>query len=221
MGDVSIAVDRADKEFLAKRKFNQLLFLRGLECFVKNRTGSLVAGVYKGYSQRPQDFLSDRNIGILRRYMMIDRYWGRFFGSAADSAVLLDYLDLKDEVVTATEIFAELGLDQLSGDFTTACLDATVMGRKYHFDSAFQVVLDLAVLILESKQVGCFNLASVGGARSRMMRIDIAAKENTQITQALKYFSLMPEAHAIAETLDDDELFELGDLCEELRLQLD
>lgn len=153
--------------------------------------------------------------------MMIDRYWGRFFGATPDSAILLEYLDLKDEVVTATEIFADLGLDQLSGNFTEAHLDTTVLGRQYHFDSAFQVILDLSVLILESKQAGCFNLARVGGARSRMMRIDIAAKENTQITQALKYFALMPEEHVIAQELDDDELFELGDLCEELRAQLD
>ncbi len=153
--------------------------------------------------------------------MMIDRYWGRFFGSTIDSAVLLDYLDLKDEVVSLTEIFADLGLDQLSGNFTEAQLNTVVLGRKYHFDSAFQVILDLSVLLLESKRVGRFNLARVGGARSRMMRIDTEPKENIQITQALKYFALMPEEHAIAAGMDDDELFELGDLCEELRLQLD
>ena len=149
--------------------------------------------------------------------MMIDRFWGTYFGASVDSATLVEYLDTKGEIIPVSEIFTDLGLDALAGDYTQAELDA----GGFHFDAAFHVVADLAVLLIESKETGRFNLARIGGARDRMMRIDAGMKENIQITQALKYFSLMPEEHSIAADYDDDALDEFGNLCEELRLLLD
>ncbi|AKK04926.1 Immunity protein 41 [Corynebacterium mustelae] len=153
--------------------------------------------------------------------MKIDQYWGTYFGESADSATFVRYLDVKPEVVSATEIFTDLGLDLLKGNFTESGCHATIGEEEFSFDSAFRVILDLSVLLIESKSVGRFNLARIGGARSRMMRIDPTPKENVQITQALKYFSLMPEAFAVAEEFDEDQLYELGNLCEEIRHQLD
>lgn len=86
--------------------------------------------------------------------MIIDTYWGKFFGDSADSRTLTQYLDSKSEVLTIEEIFQDFHLDELHGNYTEASLD----GAGFHFDSAFQLVLDLSVLILESKKVGRLTL---------------------------------------------------------------
>lgn len=154
--------------------------------------------------------------------MIIDKYWGRFFGDSADSATLVAYLDAKDkEILEVSEIFADLGIDKLAGNYTDARLDATVDGVDYHFDQVFPVIMDLSVLLLESKTTRRFNLARIGGPKDRNMRVDAGPKENTQITTALKYFALMPEEHAIAEQFDEDDWYEIGNLCEEIRASLD
>lgn len=158
--------------------------------------------------------------------MIIDKYWGRYFGDSPDSAVLVAYLDDKgEEILDVADIFRDLGLEELHGNYTDAQLDADVAtpaGEKhYHFDHAFQVIMDLSVLLLESKSTRRFNLARVGGADDRFMRIDSQPKHNTQITTALKYFALMPEEHAITERFEDDDWDEVGNLCEEIRGQLD
>ncbi|AEG81015.1 hypothetical protein AY498_10580 [Corynebacterium ulcerans] len=148
--------------------------------------------------------------------MIIDTYWGRFFGDSADSRTLTQYLDSKSEVVTIEEIFQDFHLDELHGNYTEASLD----GAGFHFDSAFQVVLDLSVLILESKKVGRFNLARIGGPHDRMMRIDATSERILPLAIALKHYALSPEDYRL-EHIDEADWYELGNLCEEVRAQLD
>ncbi|CAB0550666.1 hypothetical protein CIP107534_00595 [Corynebacterium diphtheriae] len=94
--------------------------------------------------------------------MIIDQYWGKYFGDSADSQRLAQYLAGKNrEVLPTSEIFQDFQLAQLSGNYTQASLD----GAGWHFDSAFQFVIDLAVLVLESKKVGRFSIARIGARR--------------------------------------------------------
>ncbi|MDO4762616.1 MAG: imm68 putative immunity domain-containing protein [Corynebacterium sp.] len=153
--------------------------------------------------------------------MMIERYWGRFFGEHTDSQELVRYLDTLPEVCTLEEIFTQSGLKNLGGDLTAGSIDFTVGENTFHAEYAFLWLLDVAVLLLESKRVGRFNLARIRGARSRMMRIDSSPKEFVQLTQAMKYFSLDPYEFSCAQLWDEDELDELCNLCEEIRVQLD
>lgn len=153
--------------------------------------------------------------------MIIDQYWGHYFGDSPDSIVLVNYLDTKNTEVDLIKIFADLRLDELAGDYTTADITTTVDGITYHFNSAFQVILDLSVLLLESRRVGAFDLARIGGPNSRLLCITAESHESVQITTALKYFALMPERHRLADNLDEDQRYELGNLCEEIRGQLD
>ncbi|CAB0683831.1 imm68 putative immunity domain-containing protein [Corynebacterium diphtheriae] len=150
--------------------------------------------------------------------MIIDQYWGKYFGDSADSQRLAQYLAGKNrEVLTTSEIFQDFQLAQLSGNYTQASLD----GAGWHFDSAFQFVIDLAVLVLESKKVGRFSIARIGGPEDRFMRIDAATDELLPITMALKHYALVPEDYLFSHGIDEDDWYELGNLCEEIRAQLD
>ncbi|BAC17426.1 hypothetical protein HMPREF0290_1114 [Corynebacterium efficiens YS-314] len=120
------------------------------------------------------------------------------FGTSDEATALLKHLQQRSgETVDVTDVFTELGLDKLSGNYT----DTQVEG----YGDAFMVVAALAALIVGEGEV----------------TLHVDAKEKTQISTALKYFALSPEEHAVAERFDEDDLYEVADLAEELRGQLD
>lgn len=153
--------------------------------------------------------------------MFIDQYWGEVSAAAQhDAQALVDYLGSKsEEIVAVADIFSDLGLTDLAGNFTGGELDAGPDSGPAHFSYTYNPVLVLAVLLLESKKVGRFNLARVGGKQDRMMRIDADPKTHTQITTALKYFALSPEDHEAAQSYE--EPYDVADLSEELRGKLE
>lgn len=151
---------------------------------------------------------------------MIETYWGNYFGTwTPDSATLIEYLATKTPKVELHEIFHELGLEALNGNYTDAELDATIAGVRYHFTNAFHVILDLSILLAQSNTNG-LDLASVGKQSAEIVIVP-SSKESTQITQALKYFTLMPEAYRFSESLSEEDVQVLEDLVEEVRLKLD
>ena len=49
---------------------------------------------------------------------IIEKYWDNYIGSTDDSLTLLEYLiDKKKTEISLSEIFADIGLDKLNGDF--------------------------------------------------------------------------------------------------------
>lgn len=120
------------------------------------------------------------------------------FGTSDEAKALIKHVkERSGETIDVTALFAELGLDKLSGNYTDTHLEG--------YGDAFMVVAALATLIVEKGEV--------------KLRVD--AKESTQISTALKYFALSPEEHAVAERFEEDDLYEVADLAEELRGQLD
>ena len=120
------------------------------------------------------------------------------FGTSDEATALLKHLQQRSgETIDITDVFTELGLDKLSGNYTDTQLEG--------YGDAFMVVAALAALIVEEGEV----------------TLHVDAKEKTQISTALKYFALSPEEHAVAERFDEDDLYEVADLAEELRGQLD
>lgn len=120
------------------------------------------------------------------------------FGTSVEAEAVMAYLQGNaGEPVDVATVFAELGLDKLSGNYTDTVVDG--------FGDAFMVVAALATLIVEKGEAG----------------LPVDAKEKTQISTALKYFALSPEDHAVAQRFDEDDLYEVADLAEELRGQLD
>ena len=120
------------------------------------------------------------------------------FNTSAEATALIRHLQQQSgETIDVGDVFTELGLDKLSGNYTDTQLDG--------YGDAFMVVAALATLVVENSEVN----------------LHIDAKEKTQISTALKYFALSPEEHAVAGRFDEDDLYEVADLAEELRGQLD
>ncbi|ANE03297.1 imm68 putative immunity domain-containing protein [Corynebacterium crudilactis] len=144
---------------------------------------------------------------------ILETYWAPHFGSTDEASALVSYLaQATSDPIEVHALFADLGLDRLSGNYTDTELDG--------FGDAFLVVAALSVLIAENKAAGAIDLGQLGGAQ-KTVRLHMDSKENTQINTALKYFALSPEDHAAAERFDEDDLTELADLSEQLRGQLD
>lgn len=145
---------------------------------------------------------------------VIQTYWDTEFGGTPEAQALVAYLAaLNSGSVEVHTVFADLGLDGLSGNYTDTDLDG--------FGEAFLVVAALAVLIAESKASGSVDLGDVGGSAGQRITVHVESKENNQINTALKYFALSPEDHAAEARFGEDELIEFADLCEQLRRQLD
>ncbi|WP_425429787.1 imm68 putative immunity domain-containing protein [Corynebacterium pacaense] len=106
-------------------------------------------------------------------------------------------VDSGNPAIEVRQVFSDLGLDRLSGNYT----DTRIEG----FGDAFMLVAALAALIVESER----------------LTFHVDSKENTQINTALKYFALSPEDHAAANRFDEDDLSEFADLSEQLRGRLD
>lgn len=120
------------------------------------------------------------------------------FRTSEEAAALSTHLQqYSGETVELSSLFAELGLDKLSGNYTDTQLDG--------YGDAFMVVAALAVEMVENKDAG----------------IHAGSKEKTQIGTALKYFALSPEDHAVAARFKEDDLYDVADRAEELRGQLD
>lgn len=120
------------------------------------------------------------------------------FGTSEEAQALINHVkERSGETIDVTALFAELGLDKLSGNYTDTHLDG--------YGDAFMVVAALATLIVDKGEV----------------KFQVDAKENTQISTALKYFAFSPEEHTVAERFGEDELYDVADLAEELRGQLD
>lgn len=125
-------------------------------------------------------------------------YLDTYFGTSTEAEALTTYLESLDtSPIEVREVFAEFGLDQLSGNYTDTAIDGV--------GDSFMVVAALAALIVSSPTLS----------------FHVDPKENTQIDTALKYFALSPEDHSVAERFNDDDLSEFADLCEQLRGSLD
>lgn len=112
-----------------------------------------------------------------------------------------------------SKIFADLGLEELSGDYTDTTLDG--------FGDSFIVVYTLAVLLAEMKENGSVDLTKFGASEASPLQIHVEPKENTQIGTALKYFALSPEDHSVSGEFTEDKLADFADSAEELRLSLE
>ncbi|NLF90933.1 MAG: hypothetical protein GX570_06260 [Corynebacterium marinum] len=141
-------------------------------------------------------------------------YWNTYFGRTPEAHALVEHIaGMNFGTVEVHAVFADLGLDGLSGNYTDTEIDG--------FGDAFLVVAALAVLVAETRAAGSTDLGDVGGPAGQRVAVHVESKENTQISTALKYFALSPDDHAAEARFDEDELTEFADLCEQLRGRLD
>ena len=87
------------------------------------------------------------------------KYWNNYIGDSDDSLTLLEYLANKqEETITLEEVFSDLGLEALDGDFrhpeepiTTSINipEAGIEDLYVDFYFAINIILDLAAMRME------------------------------------------------------------------------
>ena len=156
--------------------------------------------------------------------MYIEKYWCNYIGGTDDSLTLVDYLYEKGKTeLSLSEIFNDTGLSKLNWNFRTSPdLEYTFEDRCHEFYYAIDLITDLAALILESKKSGGFNIKDLFDEESRelFVKITTTPEENQAINRALEDFIANPLEYDLHEMVDDDDMLEMAQECENLRKDL-
>lgn len=163
-----------------------------------------------------------------------NKYWNNYIGDTDDSLTLVEYLAGKEkEEISLGEIFSEIGLDKLNGDFRKHDDPLTVVfsnGESEYeepyieFYYAIDLITDLAALLLECKVSGSVNLCELFGGDLETavpdIRITATPEKHELMNKALKDFVSDPLAYDLSEMCSEDEMSEMAAVCEELRKEL-
>lgn len=157
--------------------------------------------------------------------MYIEKYWGNYIGGTDDSLTLVEYLEDKQKAeISLSEIFADTGLDKLSGDFRKTEPELGYVdseGREYPFYYAIDLVTDLAALMLECKVNGSVSLAQLSeDGEGSEVSILSTPEEKAVIHKALADFAENPLAYDLREMVPDEDMREMAQECEKLRGEL-
>ena len=151
--------------------------------------------------------------------MYIEKYWGDYIGGSDDSMTLMEYLAAKPLKLTMGEIFSDIGLDG-ADDLKAASFTTEIDGLEVEFQFAISVIADLAALLLECRKNGRVDLSELWEELDGELVLTALSDEDNIINAALKTFAEAPTEYEISEMMDEDELQEFAELCEELRCEL-
>ena len=163
-----------------------------------------------------------------------NKYWNNYIGDTDDSLTLIEYLaDKHKEELSLGEIFSDIGLDKLNGDFREHDDPLTVVLKNISSDYeepyiefyyAIDLITDLAALMLECKVSGSVNLCELAGEDLETAVPDICitatSEEHKQMNQALADFVSSPLDYDLSEMCPEEDMLEMAELCEELRKEL-
>ncbi len=163
-----------------------------------------------------------------------NKYWNHYIGDTDDSLTLVEYLaDKRKEEISLGEIFSDIGLDKLNGDFRQHDEPLTVilanMESDYdepsaEFYYAINLISDLAALLLECKVNGSVNLCELFGEDLDTDVPDICItatpEEHTLLNKALMDFVSEPLTYDLSEMVPEEDVLETAAICEELRKEL-
>ena len=162
-----------------------------------------------------------------------DKYWNNYIGDTDDSLTLVEYLaDKRKEEISLAEIFSDLGLDKLNGNFCqhdeplAAVLenDESEDEPYVEFYYAVDLIMDLAALLLECKVNGSVNLCELAGYDLETNVPDICIRatpeEHKLMNKALMDFVSEPAAYDVSEMCPEEEMLETAEICEKLRQEL-
>ncbi|MDE7424004.1 MAG: hypothetical protein K2N51_09955 [Lachnospiraceae bacterium] len=166
--------------------------------------------------------------------MYITKYLdsGYIFGTD-DSLTFLEYLKEKQkEEISLEEIFSDIGLDKLNGDFRQHEEPLTVVLANVESDYdepymefyyAIDLIMNIAALLLECKVSGSVDLCELceeEDLENGMIRITATPEEHQLINKALKDFSAAPLDYDLSEMVDEEEMKEMAGIGEKLRKEL-
>ncbi len=168
-----------------------------------------------------QVFLMDPQAHKAAEYSINIKYWNHGFGMQDDSFVLLKYLaDKGKAAISVTELFSDLGLDKMQGDFK----QTRDLLKKTNIKYAINIITDLAALLLECKINQTVNLNKLAwrNIKSAVSEICITAtpEEHALINKTLMDFASEPSAYDLSEVYNKNYLQKFALLCKELRKEL-
>ncbi len=163
-----------------------------------------------------------------------NKYWNNYIGDTDDSLTLVAYLaDKNKEEISLEEIFSDIGLDKLNGDFREHDVPLTVvltnMESDYEepyieFYYAIDLITDLAALLLECKVNGSINLCELFGddLEINVSNVYITAKpeEHKLVNKALTDFVSAPLDYDLSEMCPEEDMLEMARICGELKKEL-
>lgn len=163
-----------------------------------------------------------------------EKYWNNYIGDSDDSLSLVEYLaDKHSETVTLEEIFRDLGLHQLNGNFRSS--DVSITANVQHLDTVYEdayveffyaidVITDLAAILLECKINEKVNLCELFGGKLKTPTPEISIvstpKEEEIIKNALADFCNHPLEYDLSEVCSESEMLEMAELCRALLKEL-
>ncbi|MCI9617678.1 MAG: hypothetical protein HFG31_06700 [Eubacterium sp.] len=163
-----------------------------------------------------------------------NKYWNNYIGDTDDSLTLVAYLaDKNKEEISLGEIFSDIGLDKLNGDFREHDVPLTVvltnMESDYEepyieFYYAIDLITDLAALLLECKVNGSINLCELFGDDLQInvsnVYITVTSEEHKLINKALTDFVSAPLDYDLSEMCPEEDMLEMARICGDLKKEL-
>lgn len=163
-----------------------------------------------------------------------NKYWNNYIGDTDDSLALIEYLaDKRAPKISLTEIFSDIGLDKLQGNFRQNEEPLMVVLKNVEsdydephiaFSCAIDLIMDLAALLLECKINGSVDLNELVGYEMEtdvpIVCITATEQEHQLIHKALADFVSEPMVYDSSELCSEEELAEIAALCENLRKEL-
>lgn len=163
-----------------------------------------------------------------------DKYWNNYIGDTDDSLTLVAYLADKNKAeISVGEIFSDIGLDRLNGDFRQHDDPLTVVLHNassdyeepyMEFYYAIDVITDLAAILLECKVSGSVDLCELYGGDVEtsvpVVCITATPEEQELLDKALADFVSDPLAYDLSDMCPEEDMLEMSALCEELRKEL-
>ena len=157
-----------------------------------------------------------------------NKYWNNYIGDTDDSLTLVEYLASKNKKeICLKEIFSDIGLDRLNGNFrqnkealtvTLNNIEETDCCVSVEFYYAINVIIDIAALLLECKVNGSVDLRELldYDLETDLPNICIIAtqEEYEIINKALRDFIFEPHAYNIIGI--EGETLETAKICKKL-----
>ncbi len=130
----------------------------------------------------------------------------------------------RKEEISLGEIFSDIGLDKLQGNFqqTNGLISVPVYGFEAEIRYAIDLLVNLAALMLECKVSGSVNISDLLEDEESDCNICMIAtsEENEFINKALMDFVAEPLSYDLAEMMSEAEILEMANVCEEIRKEL-
>ncbi|PHH99706.1 imm68 putative immunity domain-containing protein [Fusobacterium polymorphum] len=158
-----------------------------------------------------------------------NKYWNNYIGDSDDSLTLVEYLaDKQIEIISLEEIFFDLKLNKLNGNFRQHDEPITVvlknMNSNVEFYYPIDIIIDIAAILLECKKSGNVNLHELFGDDLKTVFSTIfiksTQKEEEIIKNVLIDFSINPFEYSLSEMCPKEDMLKMSKICRNLVKEL-